>query len=423
MADGRRQAARDRPSRPARNHRRQRRIERRHARRARRARRDAAAHDHSCRSQSREGPRDPARVRARARHRCRDPGRGPRAGSGAAGLAGRSDRAGIVVGRVRVALPGRPAARAVALHRRQPGADVADQRRLRLVADRHGDLLQDHAERRRAQPRADGRSLRHRAGDHRPAARRGPHDRRASGDVHAAIARGREEDRMARRPRRGPGAPAAAAPGRVPDPRAAAPRARHGADRVRPSSCPAASRSGSRGVLVRAHNPAIAIGVALGAIALAATRGRAQIAAASIWWWRVPSTAARSPMACAVAIAAIATGWAWGTHVAGGSDSYCYLNEAELLAGGHARQLQPDAANIPWPDSRWAFVPGGSRAGSRSGRRGRADLPFRISAHDGGRARDRRPRRHVLDRPADGRPGRVADVRPRPAHRRSGRRG
>ncbi len=112
------------------------------------------------------------------------------------------------------------------------------------------------------------------------------------------------------------------------------------------------------GVLVRAHSPATAIGVALGAVALAATRGRTQLGAASLWWWRVIDRGA-SPIACAVAIAAIATAWAWGTHVAGGSDSYCYLNEAELLAGGHVRQLQPDAASVPWPDSRWAFVPAG----------------------------------------------------------------
>ena len=112
------------------------------------------------------------------------------------------------------------------------------------------------------------------------------------------------------------------------------------------------------GVLVRAHNPAIAIGVALATIALAATRGRVQIGAASVWWWKVLDRGA-APMAGAVAIAAVAAGWAWGTHVAGGSDSYCYLNEAELLASGRARQLQPDAANIPWPDSRWAFVPAG----------------------------------------------------------------
>jgi hypothetical protein len=112
------------------------------------------------------------------------------------------------------------------------------------------------------------------------------------------------------------------------------------------------------GVLVRAHSPAMAIGAALGAMALAATRGRAQIGAASCWWWRVIDRGAR-PMAGAIAIAAIAMGWMWGAHVAGGSDSYCYLNEAELLAGGHARQLQPDAASLPWPDSRWTFVPSG----------------------------------------------------------------
>jgi hypothetical protein len=112
------------------------------------------------------------------------------------------------------------------------------------------------------------------------------------------------------------------------------------------------------GVFVRAHRPAIAIVVALGAILLAAAPGRARIAAASTWWWQAIDRGAPA-MACAVAIAAIATGWGWGTHVAGGSDSYCYLNEAELLAAGQTRQLQPDAANIPWPDSRWAFVPAG----------------------------------------------------------------
>ena len=206
--------------------------------------------------------------------------------------------------------------------------------------------------------------------------------------------------------------------GRVPDPRAAAPRARHA---CWPRSAIVVSGGFEfriAGVLVRAHSPAIAIGVALGAIVLAATRGRAQIAAASTWWWKAIDRGA-PPMACAVAIAAIATGWVWGTHVAGGSDSYCYLNEAELLAGGHARQLQPDAANIPWPDSRWAFVPAGHAPAPGPDGAVVPICPSGISTHDGGRAHDRRPRRHVLDRPADGRPGRVAGVRARPAHRRS----
>ncbi len=112
------------------------------------------------------------------------------------------------------------------------------------------------------------------------------------------------------------------------------------------------------GKLVRAHNPAVAWGAALGAIALAMTRGRRQLRSASLWWWRFIDRAA-APMACAVAIAAVATGSAWGTRVAGGSDSYCYLSQAELFAAGHVRQLQPVAANLPWPDSRWAFVPAG----------------------------------------------------------------
>jgi hypothetical protein len=113
------------------------------------------------------------------------------------------------------------------------------------------------------------------------------------------------------------------------------------------------------GVLVRAHKTeVVAAGVALAAVVLAATRGRARIRSAFVWWWRFIDRAA-APMVCAVAIAAAATGWIWGARVAGGSDSYCYLNAAELLASGRARQLQPDAAKVPWPNNRWAFVPAG----------------------------------------------------------------
>jgi hypothetical protein len=112
------------------------------------------------------------------------------------------------------------------------------------------------------------------------------------------------------------------------------------------------------GVLVRAHRQTAAIGAALVATALAGMRGRAQVAAASTWWWDAVDRAA-SPIAGMAAIAAVVTGLAWGTHVAGGSDSYCYLNEAELLASGRVRQLQPDAADVPWRSSRWLFVPAG----------------------------------------------------------------
>jgi hypothetical protein len=109
---------------------------------------------------------------------------------------------------------------------------------------------------------------------------------------------------------------------------------------------------------VRAHSPVLLAGVGLVAIALALIHGRDRLRAASSWWWTFVDHAA-APLACAVAIVTIGVGWAWGTHVAGGSDSYCYLNEAELLASGRVRQLQPLAVDPPWPNAGWSFVPAG----------------------------------------------------------------
>ena len=112
------------------------------------------------------------------------------------------------------------------------------------------------------------------------------------------------------------------------------------------------------GLRVRAHSsllPGI-VAFVLGAIALA--RGRDQLRAASTWWWIFVEHAA-APIACAAALLIVAVGWSWGTHVAGGSDSYCYLNEAELLASGRVRELQPIAAGAPWINAAWTFVPAG----------------------------------------------------------------
>ncbi len=64
-------------------------------------------------------------------------------------------------------------------------------------------------------------------------------------------------------------------------------------------------------------------------------------------------------IAAILAVAAAATGAWWGTHVAGGSDSYCYLSQAELLATGHIVSLQPLAAMAPWERAIDAFLPAG----------------------------------------------------------------
>jgi asparagine N-glycosylation enzyme membrane subunit Stt3 len=64
-------------------------------------------------------------------------------------------------------------------------------------------------------------------------------------------------------------------------------------------------------------------------------------------------------IAATVAIAAAAVGFGWGTYVAGGSDSYCYLSQAEIFATGHIVNLQPIASIAPWGQGANAFVPTG----------------------------------------------------------------
>ena len=59
------------------------------------------------------------------------------------------------------------------------------------------------------------------------------------------------------------------------------------------------------------------------------------------------------------AVAAIGAGAIWGTYVAGGPDSYCYLNQAELFVQGHVRDPQPIVAAAPWPDRVNTAVPVG----------------------------------------------------------------
>jgi hypothetical protein len=76
------------------------------------------------------------------------------------------------------------------------------------------------------------------------------------------------------------------------------------------------------------------------------------------WWWAAIERRAAVATA-ALAIATVATGLSWGTFVAGGSDSYCYLNQAELFARGEVRDFEPLATDPTWPGTVWSFVPAG----------------------------------------------------------------
>ena len=64
-------------------------------------------------------------------------------------------------------------------------------------------------------------------------------------------------------------------------------------------------------------------------------------------------------LAVVAAIAAGVTGVIWGTHAAGGPDSYCYLSQAELFASGQVAHIEPLATIAPWEHGAQAFVPVG----------------------------------------------------------------
>jgi len=71
-------------------------------------------------------------------------------------------------------------------------------------------------------------------------------------------------------------------------------------------------------------------------------------------------------VAAIAAIAAALAGVIWGTHVAGGPDSYCYLSQAEMFASGHVSHSEPLATLAPWKNGPNAFVPVGHVPAART---------------------------------------------------------
>ncbi len=109
-------------------------------------------------------------------------------------------------------------------------------------------------------------------------------------------------------------------------------------------------------VPVRSHDPVPAFVLAALCMAAAFYRGAAGVREAVAWWWTTIEHRA-AVFAAIVAVTAAAAGAAWGTYVAGGPDSYCYVNQAEILARGEVREVEPLAARAPWPRAEQSFVP------------------------------------------------------------------
>src|SRR5687767_4985550 len=49
----------------------------------------------------------------------------------------------------------------------------------------------------------------------------------------------------------------------------------------------------------------------------------------------------------------------WGSFVAGGSDSFCYMYQAERWAAGRLQVVEPLALRAPWPEAPLSFAPAG----------------------------------------------------------------
>lgn len=74
----------------------------------------------------------------------------------------------------------------------------------------------------------------------------------------------------------------------------------------------------------------------------------------------------RSTTLALLMAAVIGASWRWGSHVAGGSDSFCYLHQAERWAdaiahpfSGRLQPPEPLALEVPWPDGPASFTPTG----------------------------------------------------------------
>ena len=61
----------------------------------------------------------------------------------------------------------------------------------------------------------------------------------------------------------------------------------------------------------------------------------------------------------AICAAVVVVAVRFGSYVAGGSDSYCYVHQAERWASGRLLEPDPLALDAPWPDAPLTFAPAG----------------------------------------------------------------
>ena len=81
--------------------------------------------------------------------------------------------------------------------------------------------------------------------------------------------------------------------------------------------------------------------------------------------------------------AVVAAGLHWGTFAVGGSDSYCYVHQAQGWSTGRLQVVEPLALDAPWPDAPLTFAPAGHVPSPNRSRRGRSHLSRGTVDRDG----------------------------------------
>lgn len=113
------------------------------------------------------------------------------------------------------------------------------------------------------------------------------------------------------------------------------------------------------GLVLQSHNPIRPLAAAALLLGITAWwQGPATVRSALEWQWQLLDRQT-ALAAVALSILAILAAFHWGAFIAGGSDSYCYLNQAELLARGAVHDHEPLSEDPTWPGNAWSFAPAG----------------------------------------------------------------
>jgi hypothetical protein len=120
------------------------------------------------------------------------------------------------------------------------------------------------------------------------------------------------------------------------------------------------------GARIRSNNPQRVFVITLvGLTGFFLAGGRVPVARISAHARAVAAGVARSPgwVALLIAIASAVAAYAGSTRIAGGSDAYGYVSQADLWLRGDLKVPQPWVREVPWPDAKWTFTPLGYRPG------------------------------------------------------------